>query len=417
MRKTKIVIAFLLVLSMALLSACGQSATAPVSGSENKPQGEAPAAGGDKAPANQAPVKIGAILPYSGVYASLGENLTRGLELYFDTVNWEAGGRKIELIKEDEENDPQAALRKLRKLVEKDQIDFLTGPVSTAVAYALRDEVDSKKIPFLVSHAGGNDLTRSKGSNYIWRSSFSSWQIGHSMGKYAYDHISKKMYLVAADYAFGHEVVTAFKEAYTAAGGEITGEVFPPLGSNDYASYLTQIKGANPEAVYAFFAGSDAVRFVQQYEQYGLKGKIPLVGSGWLNAEDIRPAQGSSPEGIISTMFWDYHLDTPENKAFIEAYEKKYNQRPSIESIEGYDAGRIIAEVLNSLNGDTSDKQKVTEAFGKVAFTSPRGPIKFDPKTHHIIQQLYVIQTELKDGKTENKVIDTIGEVQDPGVQ
>lgn len=410
MRKLKGSLLIVLALCLVFVTACGQS-------SGTTTQSNNPGTGGASTPTanGKDPVKVGAILPYSGVYASLGENLTRGMELYFESVNWEAAGRKITLIKEDEENDPQGALRKLRKLMEKDNIDILTGPVSTAVAYALRDEVDSKKMPFLVSHAGGNDLTRTKRSDYIWRSSFSSWQIGNSMGKYAYEHIAKKIYVTAADYAFGKEVAGAFKEAFTAAGGEIVGEVYPPLGSNDYASYLTQIKGKKPEAVYAFFAGADAVRFVKQYEQYGLKGQIPLIGSGWLNAEDIRPEQGNSPEGITSTMFWDYHLDTPENKAFVAAYEKKYNARPSIESVEGYDAARVIVEALKSLNGDTSDKQKVSQAIGKVQFTSPRGPIQFDPETHHVIQKLYLIKTEIQNGKTENKVVETIGEIKDPG--
>lgn len=114
-------------------------------------------------------------------------------------------------------------------------------------------------------------------------------------------------------------------------------------------------------------------------------------------------------------MFWDYHLDTPENKAFVAAYEKKYNARPSIESVEGYDAARIIVEALKSLNGDTSDKQKLSQAIGKVQFASPRGPIKFDPETHHVIQKLYLIKTEIQNGKTENKVVQEIGEIKDPG--
>ena len=417
MKKFKLAVAFLLITSMALVAACG--------GSGSKSGGSSPApsqqAGGSSAPQqSQAPatsgvVKIGALLPYSGVYTSLGENLTRGLELYFDQVNWTAGGKKIELIKEDEGNDPQAALTKLRKLVDSDKIDVLTGPVSTAVAYALRDEVDSRQIPFLVSHAGGNDLTRSRRSDFIWRSSFSSWQIGASMGKYAYDNISKEVFLAAADYAFGREVSAAFKEAFEAAGGKIVGEVYPPLGSNDFASYLTEIRSKNPPAVYAFFAGSDAVRFVQQYEQYGLKGKIKLIGSGWLNAEDVRPAQGMAPVGIIATQFWDYSLDTPENKAFVEAYEKKYGERPSLESLEGYDAGRIIVEAINSLNGDVSDKRKLSEAIGKVEFISPRGPFKFDQQTHHVIQKLYVFETYDAGGKTENRLVAEVGEFKDPG--
>lgn len=414
MKVAKIGFIFLLAICMIFLAACSQSSN-ETSNNSPSPSTDTNTNTNTNTPAPAGTLKVGAILPKSGVYASLGENLIRGMEMYFESVNWEVAGNKIELIVEDEENDPQAALRKFRKLMDSDNIDILTGPVSTAVAYALRDEVDSNKMPFLVSHAGGNDLTRSQFSEFIWRSSFNSWQIGTSMGQYAYDNIAKEVYLTAADYAFGQEVTAAFKAAFEAAGGTIVGEVYPPLGTNDYASYLTQIKSDNPPAVYAFFAGSDAVRFVQQYEQYGLKGEIPLIGSGWLNAEDIRPAQGNSGEGIISTMFWDYHLDTPENKAFIEEYENKYDQRPSIESVEGYDAARVIVEAINSLDGDTSDKSKISEAIGKVEFASPRGPIKFSNTTHQIIQKLYVFETEIVDGKTENKMIEELGEFEDPG--
>lgn len=415
MKKLNLLTVLLIVVSMILVTACGNSTTtAPSSESESAAnnQGggsqEAPESSGD-------PVKIGAVLPYSGVYASLGENLTKGMELYFDEVNWEVAGSPIELIKEDTEADPQVSLRKYRKLVDQDNIDILTGPVSTAVAYALRDEVDNEGLPFLVSHAGGNDLTRDRKSDFIWRSSFNSWQIGHSMGQWAFDNVGKRIYVTAADYAFGHEVAGAFMDSYKAAGGEIIDEVYPPLGTNDFSSYLTQMRGDNPDAVYAFFAGSDAVRFVQQYEEFGLKNEIPLIGSGWLNAEDTRPAQGTAPEGIIAAMFWDYHLDTPENKDFVAAYEAKYNERPSIESLEGYDAARVIVEALSALNGDASDREKVVEAISQVEFVSPRGTIKFDSDTHHIIQNMYIVETVMENDQTENNVIDNVGEVIDPG--
>jgi branched-chain amino acid transport system substrate-binding protein len=409
MKTFKLISLIMTVMSMIVLSACGQSQEATTDGQSKQNQ-----ASGSSSTESGNVIKIGAILPYSGVYAVLGEDVTRGMELYFDSVNWEVAGKKIELIKEDEENDPKVALRKFRKLVEQDKIDILTGPVSTAVAYALRDEVDSKKIPFLVTHAGGNDLTGSKRSDWIWRSSFSTWQVSSALGKWAYDNIGKKIYVTAPDYAGGKEFVSGFKEAFTQAGGQIVGEVYPPLGTNDYASYLTQIKSAKPEAVYAFFAGSDAVRFVQQYEQYGLKDKIPLIGPGWLNAENIRKAQGNAVEGVYGSMFWDYHLDTPENKEFIAAYEKKYKERPSLEAVEGYDAAKIIVEALKKLNGDTSDKAKVIKAISEVEVTTPRGPIKFDQETHNVIQNMYITKTELVNGKTENKVIANVGEVKVP---
>ena len=392
----------LLVVLMVFLSACSSGAISSTSSSnESSNNGET--------------IKIGALLPTTGVYASLGQNLLNGMELYFEENNWEIAGKKIEVIHEDSEADPQVSLRKLRKLTDQDNIDILTGPVSTAVAYALRDEVDKKKLPYLVSHAGGNDLVRSKRSDYIWRSSFSSWQIGHSMGEWAYENVGKKIYLTAADYAFGHEVAEAFKEAYTKAGGEIVDEVYPPLGNNDFSSYLAKMNRDDIDGIYAFYAGSDAVRFVQQYEEYGLKGKIPLIGSGWLNAEDTRPQQKLASEGIKSTLFWDYNLDTPENKAFVEAYEKKFDQRPSIESLEGYDAAMIIGKAIESLNGDVSDSEKLVEAISNVELTSPRGPIKFDKETHNIIQNIYIMETVVENGATENKVIDTIPDVADPG--
>lgn len=360
-------------------------------------------------------IKIGALLPSSGVYASLGENNLNGMKLYFEEKNWEIAGKKIEIIHEDSESDPQVSLRKLRKLTDQDQIDFLTGPISTAVAYAIRDEVVNKKLPFLVSHAGGNDLTREQRSDYIWRASFSSWQIGHSMGAWAHENIGNKIYLTAADYAFGHEVATAFKEAYTAAGGVIVDEVYPPLSNNDFSSYLAKMNRDDIDGIYAFFAGSDAVRFVQQYEQYGLKGKIPLIGSGWLTAEDVRPQQATAPDGIKAAMFWDYHLDNEVNKKFVEAYEKAYNQRPSIESLEGYDTAAFLAKTIEVLEADISDPDKTIEVLSTIEIDSPRGSIKFDTNTHNIIQDIYITETYEENGTTENKVIDTISQVTDPG--
>jgi branched-chain amino acid transport system substrate-binding protein len=394
--KFKLITVLMLVFSMLVMTACGSDTETT-------------------AEADGETLKIGALLPASGVYASLGKNLANGMELYFESVNWEVEGKKIEIVYEDTEVDPQVALRKARKLMDQDKVNILTGPVSTAVAYAIRDEVESKKVPLLVSHAGGNDLTRSKRSDYIWRSSFSSWQIGHSLGQWAYENVGDKLYIAAADYAFGHEVADAFKAAYESAGGTIVEEVFPPLGNNDYASYLTKMNSSDADGVYAFFAGSDAVRFVQQYEQYGLKGKVPLIGSGWLVSEDVRGSQGTAGEGIKASIFWDYNLDTPENQEFVKAYEAKYNERPSLESLEGYDAARIIVEAVKSLKGDISSSDNIVKAISEVSFKSPRGPIEFDQETHHIIQNMYITETEVKDGKTENKVIETIETVQDPG--
>ncbi|MFD1360816.1 ABC transporter substrate-binding protein [Lentibacillus salinarum] len=387
-----------------ILAACGGAAIESTSD-----EGEADSGDSDEA------VKIGAILPFSGVYAALGEDLRDGMNLYFDSIDWEAGGREIEMIEEDTEADPQVALRKTRKLMDQNDVDFLTGAVSTAVAYAIRDEVDENKLPYVASHAGGNDLTREQRSDYIWRTSFSSWQIGNSMGEWVYENIGDRIYVTAADYAFGREASAAFIESYTEAGGEVVGEVYPPLENNDYASYLTTISNEDVDGVYGFFAGSDAARFVQQYDEYGLKEKFPLIGSTWLVAEDVRESVGDAAEGIYASTFWDYTLESEENKAFVEAYEAAYDRRPTIESLEGYDAARVIADALESLEGDTSDPDRIVEAISNATFTSPRGEFKFDKDTHHVIQDMYITETVSNDEGSENNILHTLEKVKDPG--
>ncbi|WP_079527707.1 ABC transporter substrate-binding protein [Halobacillus hunanensis] len=404
--KKSVVMSLCVVALLLMLSACGNSAMNQAGGSD---EGEGNGSSSDDT------IKIGTILPFSGVYASLGKDLSAGMKLYFESVDWKAGGKKIELIEEDTAADPQEALRRTRKLMDQDQVDMLTGAVSTAVAYAIRDEVNSNQLPYLASHAGGNDLTRGERSDYIWRSSFSSWQLGNSMGQWAYENVGDQIYVAAADYAFGKEVSAAFMEAYRAAGGEVVGEVYPPLGNNDYASYLTTIADSEADGVYAFFAGSDAVRFVQQFEEYGLKEKFDLLGSGWLVSEDLRESIGSAAEGIYAASFWDYNLENEQNQKFVEAYEAAYDRRPTVESLEGYDAARIIVETIEALDGDVSDPDKVIEAMSAVEFDSPRGPFAFDQETHHVIQNMYILETVTENGRTENKVIEKIEGVQDPG--
>lgn len=416
--KKKLFLVFSFIFVVLFLSACGDSAIQSGSNESNSNESNSNNTDSETEQVENESgetVNIGSILPFSGVYASLGNDLSDGMKLYFDSIDWEVSGKTIELIEEDTEADPQVGLRRIRKLMDQDNIDILTGAVSTAVAYAIRDEVDSNQLPYLASHAGGNDLTREQRSDYIWRSSFSSWQIGHSMGEWAYENIGEEIYVAAADYAFGREVSAAFIEAYTAAGGDIVGEVYPPLGNNDYASYLTTIGGEEADGVYAFFAGSDAVRFVQQYEEYGLKDTMPLVGSGWLVAEDLRETIGNAAEGAFTSTFWDYSLETEENQAFVESYEDAYDRRPTLESLEGFDAARIIADAIESLDGDVSDPDAIVEAISNVTFTSPRGPIEFDKGTHHIIQDMYITETVIEDERTENKVLQTIDAVQDPG--
>lgn len=360
-------------------------------------------------------LKIGVLLPYSKVYAVLGESITQGMELYFEQVRNEAGGRKIELIKEDEENDAGVSLRKTRKFIESDKVDLMTGVVNSGIALALRDVVHGAKLPFIISNAGANDLTRSKKSPYIFRSSFSNWQPNWAAGEYVFKNVAKKVFLTAPDYAAGKEQMAAFKESFTKAGGTIVGEVYPPLGNNDYAPFLAKIKEAKPEAVYCFYSGSDAVKFVKQFDEYGLKKDIKLAGAGFSFEEDVLPAQGKSALGAISGMHWAYGLETPLNKKFMDDYKKKFNKEANVFSLQGYDTARVIVEAVNAVKGDTADKDKLIKAIAAVKFDSPRGPFSFDPATQNPVIDIYIREVKEVGGALHNVVISTVKNVRDPG--
>ncbi len=410
------------VVSGSLIEACSTAATPSPT-----PAGKAPAAAATPAgkpvvtpvaevkSSGGAPLKIGVLLPYSKVYALLGEGITNGMNLYFESIGNAIAGRKIELIKEDEENDPQVSLRKARKLIEQDKVDLMTGLVSSAVAYAVRDLVHQNKKILVISNAGANDLCRKLKSPYVFRVSFSNWQPNYPMGEWIAKNVSKKIFVSGPDYAAGKEQIGAFKESFLAAGGTLLGELYPPFPNTDYGPFLTKIADAKPEASYSFYSGSDAVAFVKQFDEYGLKKSVKLTGSGFMVDNDVLPAQGKSALGAITGLHWADTLDNPENKKFMEDYQKKFNALPTSFSVQGFDAARVIHESLQKLNGDTSDSDKIAKAMETVKFASPRGPFEIDPETHNVIQNVYVREVKEVNGKLVNVVLDTIKGVKDPG--
>ncbi len=366
-------------------------------------------------PSGGPPLKIGVLLPYSKVYAFIGQSITNGMVLYFESIGNTIAGRKIELIKEDEEADPQVTMRKARKFIEQDQVDLITGLVASPDAYAVRDMVHQNKMILIISNAGANGVTREKKSPYIFRTSFSNWQITQPMGAWVARNVSKKVLLSAADYAAGKEMMAAFKETFVPAGGTVVSEVYPPLGNTDYGPYLAKIAEAKPEAVFTFFAGSDAANFVKQYEEYGLKKTIKLTGAGWLVEPDVLPLEGKAALGAITSLNWAITVDNLENKRYVEAYQKRFNAEADSYSVQGFDTARVIHEAIEKAKGNTSDKEGLVKALERVRFASPRGPFEFDAETHNVIQNLYMREVKEVSGKLTNVVIDTIKMVKDPG--
>ena len=364
-----------------------------------------------------APVKIGVVLPYTGVYAELGVSITQGMRVVFARENDRVAGRKILMIQEDDEMKPPVGIRKTEKLIDSDKVDILTGPVHSGILMGMRDKVHNSKTILIVSNAGADAISRERCSKWIFRASFSNWQPNQPMGGWVAKNISKEVFLIAPNYQAGKDMMEAFKETFLKAGGKVVAEDYPKLGETDYAPYLTKIKQSGVKAVYCFFSGTDAVNFVKQYDQFGLKKTIKLTGAGFLTEPDVLPAQGQSALGIITGHFYSPLLDNPTNKKFVKDFRAAYGGKvPDGFACQGYDTAEVIVRALRAVNGNTQDKDKLVDAIAKVEFDSPRGRFRFDPKTHNVIQPFIYIREVKETALGLNNVpIDKVANVQDPG--
>ena len=253
----------------------------------------------------QGPIKIGVIQTFSGPLAVIGTDAANGFQLYFDEIGNKVAGREVQLIKEDDAANPAQAMERARRLIEREQVHMLSGITNSAVAYAMRDYVDGKQTPLLImGAAGANGITAERSSPYIFRASFTNHQLNAPFGPYACQKLGhKRMVLMASDFVTGKEQSAAFKETYTQAGCQVVKEIFAPLGTVDFAPFLSQVPAGQTDAVWAMFFGADAIAYVKQYAAFGLKGKLPLVGSAGIADERILQPMGDAGGGMTTGMF------------------------------------------------------------------------------------------------------------------
>jgi len=352
------------------------------------------------------PVKVGYTISLSGVYTALGVDLRDGFNLYMEECGNKAGGQEIQVIVEDiGSNQVSRALDTARKLIEKDSVQILAGVVGSGTAYALAEYVEKHEIPFVISNAGADGLTQNKNNPFIVRPAFVNSAGSHPLGEWLYEKGYRKAVLMGADYAAGYEHVGGIARTFKKSGGEIVQEIWPPLGTKDYAPYLAKID-RNADVVMVFFAGADALRFVKQYADYGLKSRIPLVGKGYLVDDKILPKQGKAAEGIVTESHWCLLLDTPANKAFKDAYAKKFGHPPTLYSEQGYLTAKLIAEALNKTGGKVDGQQFVKIMRNFELSDAPRGMVKFD-EFGAPIQNSYIREVKMVDGAWQSVPIKT----------
>lgn len=363
----------------------------------------------------QDPIKIGVLLPYSGVFGVLGKDQDVALEVALDTFGREVAGRPIELVRGDTESKPNAGLAQAKKLILKDKVDMLVGTISSAVAGAVRDYVHNSKTPFIIANAGNDQLTGPKCSPWILRTSFSNSQINRPMGHWMATQGYRRVFLMAFDYAAGHQMMDAFRASFESSGGTIVGEEYPPLGeTKDFGPYLAKAKAANPDAVYVFFAGGPAIKFVKEYAAFGLKGNIPLAGAGWLTSALYVDKQGDDAQGILSTLNYVPSIDSAANRKFQSDFQAKAGRPGSEFGVAMYDTVRMIIEALKAVDGNTVDRAALVKAMHNVSFEGPRGPFRIDPETNNIVQNIYISEIKrMSDGNMGADIKAVMKAVQD----
>ena len=342
-------------------------------------------------------LKVGLMLPYTGTFAALGTAIENGFRQHVTELGGKIAGREVEYFKVDDESDPSKATDNVNKLIKRDQVDVLVGSVHSGVAMAMAKAAKESGTLLIVPNAGADAVTGAMCANNIFRSSFSNWQPGYAMGEVMAKKGIKKVVTITWKYAAGDESVRGFKESFEKGGGTVVKELNLPFPGVEFQGLLTEIAAAKPDAVFTFFAGGGAVKFVKDYAAAGLKKSIPLYGSGFLTDGTLE-AQGEAADGLFTALHYADSLDTKRDNAFRLTYAKTYKLQPDVYAVQGYDAAQMLAIGLNATKGDATKSADISAALGKATIDSPRGPFTLS-KAHNPVQDFYLRQVGAKENK------------------
>lgn len=354
-------------------------------------------------------VKVGLMLPYTGTYAALGNAITNGFKQYVAENGGKLGGREVEYAVVDDESNPAKATENAKKLVSRDKVDVLVGTVHSGVALAMAKVARDSKTLMIVPNAGANDLTGPLCSPYVFRSSFSAWQPSYAMGEALAKKGVKNVATVTWKYSFGEESVAGFKEAFEKGGGKVVKEMTLPFPNVEFQPFLTEIASAKPDAVFVFFAGAGAAKFVSDYAAAGLKSSIPLYGPGFLTDGNLA-AMGGAGEGLLTTLHYADGLATDKDKAFRTKYAEMFKIQPDVYAVQGYDAAQMYEAGLKAAGGDPSKQAEVIKGIEAAKIDSPRGAFTLS-RAHNPVQDIYLREVS---GKVNRNVGIAVKGLADP---
>jgi branched-chain amino acid transport system substrate-binding protein len=339
-------------------------------------------------------LKIGFLAPMTGIFAQIGKDMENGFQMYLDEQKGNFAGAKVTFIVEDEEGKPPVGVRKAEKLARQDNVHMLVGGLLASTGYAIAPVSSRLKTVYVLSIAAADDLTQRDLDKYpyIVRTSWSSSQPHHPLGKWACDAGYKRVVTVGADYAFGHEVTGGFQKAFEDCGGRVVQKIWPPLGTKDFGPYIPTIK-RDADAIFTVMVGPMALQFPKQVQEAGIK--TPLIGGGTSYDEFVLPAMGDEVLGHVSALQYSAALDTPKNREFVRKYREKYGKVPSYYSESNYTTAQLIHEVMKRSNGKWPGPEKFIATMTSLKLDAVRGPVRFDDMRNPV-QNIYIKKVEKK---------------------
>jgi branched-chain amino acid transport system substrate-binding protein len=350
---------------------------------------------GLSAPVGAEELRIGYLAPLTGGLAQTGIDMRDGFLLYLDQHGNKLGGMDVKLIIEDEQGKGDVAVTKAKKLVLQDKVHMLIGGVLASTGYALAPVSTELKTMYIPSIPAADDLTQRRLTEfpYLVRTSWSSSQPHHPLGQWACDEGYKKIVTIAADYAFGYEVVGGFQKAFEDCGGKIVQKIWPPLGSKDFGPFIPTIKG-DADAVFSLMVGPMPAQFIKQMRGAGFKK--PILGGGTSYDEFVLPFMGDEAIGDISALHYSAALRTPENEAFVKAYRAKFGKVPSYYSENNYTTAMWLDEAIKKAGGKFPGPEELIKIMVGIKLDkTPRGPVSFDDMRNPI-QNIYIKKVEKK---------------------
>jgi branched-chain amino acid transport system substrate-binding protein len=366
-------------------------------------------------------LRIGNLLTLSGPNASGSIDVKRGFVTYVLAHDHKLGGRKVQFVDGDDQLNPAVAIQQAQRLVNEAGVDIIEGIFFSNILLAVRDTLDQLKVPTVVANAAANAITRDRRSPYIFRTSYTNHDLGASLAKWAAQKVTKTgMVVVYADYAAGQESSAAFIDLYQKAGGQIAGSrikvPFPVVP--DYQPYVSDIQSRGAKCVWIFTgSGGESIKFIQQYAQFGLHDKVPLIGNNNLtDPQSVLDATKDAALGIRTSANWAPTLKNAENQRFLKQYDTFGIGTPSGFSELGYIAAQFVDQAVRKLHGDTSNKARLLRAMANTGtFLSPEGKVTMDATTHQIAYPAYLRKVVKTGGRYTQQLIGNLGVQRDPG--